>query len=108
MDFRTVWAPIVTENGLIRGDVIVQYPKMGYYKDGIWHQGDIYFMYENQIYINELKEKDGEVEEILIEGDDVAAPLKLMVLLNNPDSASTAGLSKMSSVSPVSLFGSRR
>lgn len=100
MNFRTVWQPIIVENSSwIRGDVIVEYPQMGYYKNGLWHQGDTYFFDNNELYLNELKEENGGFVETNLKGDDVAIPMKLIMVVYPENSASMA--------STMSLFGNK-
>lgn len=102
ISFRTVWQPVKNNEGtLIRGDTIVEYPQMGYYKNGIWYPDDVFFLISGEnVYINKLSEENGELENITIEEEDVAIPMKVLIEAVPKNGASTA--------STMSLFGSRK
>lgn len=96
VDLRTVWNVNVDVDGndinIVRGDVIITYPEMGYFKDGVWQQGDTFFYFnDNKLYINEVQYVDGSLQDKLLYGDDVAIPLKVMIEM---DGTSTLSLAK--------------
>ena len=92
-DYKTVWN--INDNNT-RADVVVTYPAMGYYKDGVWQPYDTYFGLEynmdtaQRIGITEIREKgtDPSWTEKLTD-ENVAIPIKLCIQANEAEPTAT-------------------
>ncbi|MDE5906902.1 MAG: hypothetical protein K2G66_04670 [Alistipes sp.] len=90
--FRTVWDVV---NNRDRGDVIVTYPRMGYYKNGEWLPHDTYFFIDDELRIAEVTLVDGIPAYTNLTHEDVAIPIKLLKYAEGAGSATAAMLAKM-------------
>ena len=90
-DFRTVWN-VNPDNP--RGDVIVTYPAMGYYKDGVWQPYDAYFVGNgegNNFEIEEIRATGANSDSVTdITNEDVAIPIKVLKVTEEAESMTTA------------------
>ncbi|MDE5709532.1 MAG: hypothetical protein K2I32_08885, partial [Alistipes sp.] len=90
--FRTGWDVV---NNRDRGDVIVTFPRMGYYKNGEWLPHDTYFFIDDELRIAEVTLVDGIPAYTNLTHEDVAIPIKLLKYAEGAGSATAAMLAKM-------------